>query len=288
MEDPGYPGALHTFKAAGAEIIPVDVDENGAVVPPEDCPAKLAFLTPSHQYPLGVTMTVERRQAWIDWAERHDAWIVEDDFDSEYRYSGTPQPAMQGLSRSNRVIYAGTFSKTLFPSLRIGFLVLPQELVGPFRRARAAIDGFPAILEQAVLADFIEEGHFGRHVRRMRTIYEERRNVMVESVRRHLSGRMEIGTCDSGMHAVGWLADDRSEEAVCAAAASVGVHMRPLNTCCVRPYGRRGVLLGFATTTTNDIREAVRKLASVLRSEKSHPGVWDEAAAERAWAVGGD
>jgi len=289
MEDPGYPGALHTFKAAGAEIIPLDVDEAGAVVPPEDCPAKLAFLTPSHQYPLGVTMPLDRRQAWLDWAERHDAWIVEDDFDSEYRYSGTPQPAMQGLARGQRVIYAGTFSKTLFPSLRIGFLVLPPELVGPFRRARAVIDGFPAILEQAVLANFIEQGHFGRHVRRMRTIYEERRSVMVESVTRYLGGRLEIGASDSGMHVVGWLPEGYSEEGACAAAASVGVHMRPLSTCCVRPFGRPGVILGFATTTANDIRDAVRKLAAVLHSDVSAAGKdWDRAEAERTWAIGGD
>ncbi len=288
MEDPGYPGALHTFQAAGAEIIPVDVDEQGAVVPPDNCPAKMAFLTPSHQYPLGVTMPLARRQAWLDWAESHDAWIVEDDFDSEYRYAGTPQPAMQGLQRCGRVIYAGTFSKTLFPSLRIGFLVLPQELVDAFRRARSVIDGFPAVLEQAVLADFIEEGHFGRHVRRMRTIYQERRDVLMQAAGRQLRGRMEIAPCDSGMHAIGWLPNGVSEEAVCAAAASVGVHMRPLSTCCVRPFARRGVLLGFATTTTSDIREAVGKLARVLRADPSNVGTWDEAEAERQWAVGGD
>ena len=287
MEDPGYPGARYTLQAAGAELIPVDIDHSGAVVPPNDCPAKLVFLTPSHQFPLGMTMPLERRTAWLQWAERNRAWIVEDDFDSEYRYAGHPQPAMQGLDRAGRVIYAGTFSKTLFPALRIGFLVLPEQLVTPFRRARSIIDGFPAILQQAVLADFIDSGHFGRHVRKMRAIYEERRSALFESAAEHLARRLELAPCHSGMHTVGWLAGPESEQAICDAAASVGIYMRPVSSCCIRPMNRAGVLLGFATTRPADIRNAVWRLADVLqhRSWTSSPPVLSP---EAEWSLAGD
>jgi len=173
VEDPGYPGARIALQAAGARLARLPIDAEGANISSitgRVTGARLIVVTPSHQFPLGVTMSVTRRLALLDFANRSGAWIMEDDYDSEYRYRGKPLPSLQGLDRTGRVIYMGTFSKTLFPSLRLGFLVLPHDLVEYFRRARSATDGHSPITEQAVLADFITEGHYARHIRRMRGI----------------------------------------------------------------------------------------------------------------------
>ena len=180
---------------AGARLVPVPVDGEGLDVAAgiaRSPQARAAYVTPSHQYPLGMTMSASRRLQLLDWAQRSGAWIIEDDYDSEYRYESLPVAALQGLDRDSRVIYIGTFSKVLFPALRLGYIVIPADLVGRFAAVREAMDIFPPTLYQAVLADFLGEGHFGRHIRRMRLLYRERRAALVdgppEGARRRAAG----------------------------------------------------------------------------------------------------
>ena len=267
IEDPGYPGARAALSAAGATLVPMPVDADGADVTRRAARARnarLVFVTPSHQYPLGVTLSLRRRLALIEWANANGAWIVEDDYDSEFRYRKKPLPSLQGLDPAGRVIYLGTFSKTLFPSLRLGFVVLPPELVDPFRRARAVVDGHSPVSEQAVLAEFIAGGHFARHIRRMRVLYEERQRVLVDAARRELAGRLDVQPLDAGMHLVGWLPDGTDDAAVAERAAERGVYVVPLSRCAAAKPSRPGLLLGYAALTPAQIREGVRKLASVL------------------------
>jgi len=263
VEDPGYLGARSAFRAAGACVVPLPVDVEGADtndVRPVRRRVRLAFVTPSHQYPLGVTMTLERRLALLEWARRQDAFILEDDYDSDYRYRGRPLPSLQGLDNAGRVIYMGSFSKTILPSLRLGFLVLPDELVEPFRRARAVLDGHSPTPYQAVLADFIAEGHFERHIRRMRSLYGERQSVLVEAIHRELNGLIEVSRSDGGMHVVGWLSPGVNDRQVSNVAKANDVYASPLSACAFARLKRGGLLLGFAAFSPKQIREAVRRL----------------------------
>jgi GntR family transcriptional regulator/MocR family aminotransferase len=269
IENPGYPGARVALSAAGASLVALPVDADGADIARRAGRAKnarLVFVTPSHQYPLGVTLSLRRRLALIEWASQRGAWIVEDDYDSEFRYRKKPLPSLQGLDAAGRVIYLGTFSKTLFPSLRLGFVVLPPELVDPFRRARAVVDGHSPVSEQAVLAEFIAGGHFARHIRRMRVLYEERQAVLVDAARRELDGLLDVRPLDGGMHLVGWLPEGADDVLVAERAAERGVYAVPLSRCSVGKAARPGLLLGYAALTPPQIREGVRRLASVLRT----------------------
>jgi len=267
LEDPGYPGAQVALRAAGAKLVRLPVDAEGANIHAvaRDVKAQVAFVTPSHHFPLGVTMSIARRLALLEWAERRGAWILEDDYDSEYRYRGKPLPSLQGLDPAGRVLYIGSFSKTMFPSLRLGFLVLPTELVEAFRRARSVIDGHSPMTEQAVLADFISDGHFARHIRRMRALYAERQSALVEAAGRELGGLLEVQPADGGMHLVGWLPDGTDDVRASQRAQAGGVLVRPLSSCSVAKLRRGGLLLGYAALTVSQIREGVRKLAEALR-----------------------
>lgn len=268
LEDPGYPGARAALEAAGARLIRLPVDMQGANIHAIKEPVssvRLIFVTPSHQFPLGVTMNVARRLALLDRANRWRAWILEDDYDSEYRYRGKPLPSLQGLDRTGRVIYMGSFSKTLFPSLRLGFLVLPQDLVESFRHARSITDGHSPLTEQAVLADFIAEGHFARHIRRMRALYQERQSVLVEAIRQELSGLLEAQSSDGGMHVVGWLPKGVHDVVASQRAAACDVFARPLSSCSIGKVRQGGLLLGYAALKPNQIREGVQKLAVALQ-----------------------
>jgi GntR family transcriptional regulator/MocR family aminotransferase len=202
VEEPGYPGARQPFSAAGAGLRAVAVDAEGlevASIPPA---ARLAYVTPSHQFPLGVSLSLARRLELLAWARARRAAVIEDDYDSEFRYGGAPLPALQGLGDASRVVYVGTFSNAMFPGLRIGYLVLPRALVEPFVRAKWYADRQTASLEQAALADFIREGHFEQHVRRMRRVYKGRREALLEALARHLGLRATIVGDAAGMHVV--------------------------------------------------------------------------------------
>ena len=206
IEDPCYQEVKNTFAAAGAKLIFVPVDNDGlnvAKIPECAEKPKLVYVTPSHQYPLGVTMSLPRRLALIEWAKLNNAWIIEDDYNSEFRYAGRPLSSLQGLDTAGRVIYVGTFSKTIFPSLRIGCAVIPPELIDVFTSARALNDVQSPAIDQAILTEFIAEGHFARHIRRMRKLYERRQQILIKECEKHLNGLLEVKKADAGMHLVG-------------------------------------------------------------------------------------
>ena len=208
VEEPGYPGLRSALLGAGVRPRPVPVDGEGMDIAAGEAAApeaRMACVVPSHQYPLGVTMSLGRRLALLDWAARNDAWVLEDDYDSEYRYGGRPLAALQGLDQRDRVLYVGTFSRVLFPALRLAYLVVPPDLVGPFRAARAALDNHPPALAQPVLAAFMAEGRFAAHVRRMRRLYAARQRALLAAAEKHLDGLLTLGADESGMHLVAHL-----------------------------------------------------------------------------------
>ena len=266
VEDPGYPGARGALLAAGARLMPVPVDAEGLSVEAGralSSGARLAVVTPSHQFPTGVTMSLPRRLALLEWAAEAQSWIVEDDYDSEYRYSGRPLEALQGLDSSGHVIYVGTFSKVLFPSLRLGYLIAPPEALGGFLAARHFIDVHPPLLDQMALADFIAEGHFARHVRKMRLIYLERRNALVDALARELGDTLEVTSPEAGLHLAAWLPAGVSARAVSRLAATHGLRILPISRADTQQ--REGLLFGFASDSPAALRAGARTLARALR-----------------------
>ena len=268
MEDPGYNGARIALLAGSADLAPVPVDGEGLMVEQGRrlAPlARLAYVSPSHQFPLGVTMSASRRLELLRWAAETGAWILEDDYDSEFRYDARPLASLQGMDDGGRVIYVGTFSKTLFPALRLGYLVVPDALVDAFRAARAAADRHSPVVDQAVLADFLTEGHFARHVRRMRRLYAERQDALIRAIRERLEGRLDVSPSAAGMHLVAWLGPGEDDARVSARALELGVETPPLSRYAVRPPPRGGLLLGWAGYPPAAIREGIGRLAGALR-----------------------
>jgi len=271
IEEPGYPGVRATLLAAGARLIPVPVDEEGINVQAgvaRAADARLVYVTPSHQFPLGCTMTLARRLELLNWSRCTRAWILEDDYDSEYRYSSRPIPALQGLAAQDQVIYVGTFSKVLFPSLRLGYLVVPSALVDVFTAARTIATGTLPLIEQAVLTEFITEGHFGRHLRRMRTLYQERRAVLLDAAKRDLPGLLDVQVTDAGLRAIGWLPQGTDDRLAVRCAAAEGVDTAPLSSFYQGSDKRNGLMMGFAAFSEPELRSGVRKLARALRAVK--------------------
>ena len=267
VEEPGYRGAHDVLKMAGARLIPVPVDDEGLDVAAgisRSRKPRAVYVTPSHQYPLGVTMSASRRLQLLDFARQRGAWILEDDYDSEYRYDSLPIAALQGMDRDSRVVYIGTFSKVLFPALRIGYLVIPADLVPRFAAVREAMDIFPPSLPQAVLADFIMEGHFARHLRRMRQLYRERRGVLVDAIERELGSTVRIFGDQAGAHLVATLANRSADHQVAMRAARQGLWVMPLSSCYLERPTRQGLVLGFGGTDVSDITSGVRCLSRVL------------------------
>jgi GntR family transcriptional regulator/MocR family aminotransferase len=268
MEDPGYLGARGALLGAAAHIVPVPVDSEGLIVEAgiARCPdARMVYLTPSHQFPLGVTMSLSRRLAVLDWAKRAGAYILEDDYDSEYRFAGRPLAALQGLDDADCVIYIGTFSKVLFPALRLGYLILPPSLIDPFLAARRFIDIHPPALEQDVLADFIAEGHFGRHLRRMRTLYAERRTTFLTALTELPDIPLDLFASEAGMHCIGWLPPGMEDGLVVRHAAAHDVDVFPLSKFSLEPMPRQGLLLGYAGVDQHHIQTGARRLAAAFR-----------------------
>jgi GntR family transcriptional regulator/MocR family aminotransferase len=269
MEEPGYPGARSALEAAGARLAHVPVDGEGLDVEAGEGlepGARLVYVTPSHQFPLGMMMSLRRRLALLDWAGRAGAWVVEDDYDSEYRYEGRPLASLQGIDSDGRVVYVGTFSKFLFPSLRLGYIVVPPNLVDAFVAARAMAGRHSPTVEQAVLTDFIEEGHFGRHIRRMRTLYRARRAAMLRAIREECSGLLEIEPSDAGLHLTAWLAPGLDDRELVRAAAARGVEARPMSMFYGGEPGRPAVLLGYAAFDEGHIRWGAAQLAAAARA----------------------
>jgi len=268
IEDPAYYGARKAFDAAGLECVPVRVDRQGILVEPilaTPNRAKAVFLTPSHQFPTGATLALDRRLALIEWAAGHQAWIIEDDYDSEFHYAGKPTACVQGLDPNDRTIYIGTFTKSLFPGLRIGYVVLPPQLVQPMTVARTLLDGHTASMAQLTLARFMEGGHFGAHVRTMRGIYAQRLAVLSDLVRRHLSDFVDPRVPIGGLQMPCVLTCEISERAAIEAARRVGVELTGLSALHAAGDGKAGFLMGFAAYTPAELEGAVRKLATALQ-----------------------
>src|SRR5580704_3232218 len=265
MENPGYIGARMVFEALGAKISDVHLDDEGMKVCERNLRGvRLVYVTPGHQFPLGITMTLSRRLELLEWARKSGALIFEDDYDSEYRYSGPPIPALQGFDRSGSVIFAGSFSKVLFPSLRLGYLVIPRELTSLFEAAISLTTRHAPLPEQAVLCGFIAEGHFGRHLRRMREVYAERLSVLLESAREKLAGLLEISAIEAGLQTVGWLREGIDGESATRAAGARNVEVFPLSGYTQGRVAREGLQLGFAAVDAREIRRGVQDLATAL------------------------
>jgi GntR family transcriptional regulator / MocR family aminotransferase len=267
VEEPGYWLARHVLTVVGCPMVPVSVDSEGLDVTEgiKKCrKARAALVAPSHQYPLGVTMSAARRLRLLDWARDVGSWIVEDDYDSEYRYASKPVASLQGIDTASRVIYIGTFSKVLFPSLRVGYVVAPPDLLDLFVSMRHTMDVSPPHLYQAVLTDFISEGHFSRHIRRMRMLYAERRGVLVESLWREFGSFLEVLGDSAGMHVTVRLPQGIKDEDLSIRASETKLWLWPLSSCYITKPAQDGFILGFGSTTVEEIPQAARQLRSVI------------------------
>ena len=267
VEDPGYPGARLAFSGAGANLVHVPVDSDGLVVEigVEMSPdAHVAYVNPSHQYPTGATMSLARRFELLKWASRAGAWVLEDDYDSEYRYTGRPLASLQGLDFENRVIYIGTFSKVLFPALRLGYVIVPPELVDPVISARMLTDLNSSIVEQATLARFFADGHFARHVRRMRVLYQQRQACLIAALQEDLREEISINPSDTGLHTVLWLPPDVNDGGVSGALGARGVFAAAVSAYSFTGGNQRGLVLGYAAFSEDVIRQSAQLIASVV------------------------
>jgi GntR family transcriptional regulator / MocR family aminotransferase len=271
IEDPAYPGITAVLSAFDAVIHRVPVDASGIDVERGialGADARVAFVTPSHQYPLGMPMSMARRVALLRWAQQSGAWIVEDDYDSELRYSGHPFPSLQGLDPS-RVIYLGTMSKVMFPSLRLGYAIAPEPLVDAYAGARSLVDRHSPTADQHVLAAFMKDGHFEAHIRRIRGAYTERRSALIAALKKHLPGWATLQPSDQGMHLVVWLPEEMDDIRVMQDALAEGIVVRALSPMYSRGAARPGLMLGFGGFSVRQLAEAVPKLAAVLTKRRT-------------------
>ncbi|CAM5788217.1 MocR-like pyridoxine biosynthesis transcription factor PdxR [Rhizobacter fulvus] len=268
LEDPGYWGARSVFRALGLKLVPVPVDAEGLAPGPEHLrePPRAMFVSPSHQYPTGALMSHGRRRQLLDYAAVHGVWVVEDDYDSEFRYGARPLPALQGLDEHGRVIYLGTFSKTLFPAMRLAYLVLPPELVDPFARALNELFREGQTLQQAVLARFLAEGHYASHIRKMRAVYSTRHDALIDAIGRHFGRALPVIGGDAGLHLVLGLPDHLDDQAVVQQVLRAGVTTRPLSLYSMRrPAPSKGLLLGYGAVREEEIATNFALLARAVQ-----------------------
>jgi GntR family transcriptional regulator/MocR family aminotransferase len=269
LEEPRYFGAYQIYRAHGAELLPVPVDGEGLMCErlPEP-PPQLVFVTPSHQFPSGAVMSLRRRMELLRYAQRQSCWIVEDDYDSEFRYDVHPLPALRAMDEHDRVIYIGTFSKALLGSLRLGYMVLPSALVGYFKRAKWLADMGSSSIEQAALANFMHSGAFERHLRRASQMLKARRTALIESLRKHAGDRLEINDSHAGMHLVAWLRgmDHAQCQALIEYALTQGLGLHPIATSYFSPPPRPGRLLGYAGLSVAELQAAAGLLGHCLRT----------------------
>lgn len=266
MENPGYIGAKLVFEALGARISAAPIDDQGLQLRPGDEGARLVYVTPAHQFPIGVSMSVARRLELLEAARKSNLVILEDDYDSEFRYSGRPLPALQGLDRHGVVIFAGSFSKVLFPSLRLGYLILPPDLVDRVAAVESITQRHASSFAQAVLCDFMVAGHFARHIRRMRDIYAERLAVLLEAAQARLDGLLEVSQVEAGLQTAGWLRKGITGRSAVKAAAERKVEVGALSDYALGKLEREGLQLGFAAVDTQEIKRGVRDLAIALET----------------------
>lgn len=266
MEEPGYPGARNAFLAAGAKVRGIEVDAEGAL--PASGSARLMYLTPSHHYPTGVTLSLPRRLAWLAWAQRHQSWLIEDDYDSEFHYDERPIPALQGLDRYQRVITLGTFSKSLFPSLRLAWMVVPPALITPLGQARSVLDGHSALLPQAITATFLHQGHFASHLRLMRQLYHSRRNLLLTQITQRLSPWIIPMASGGGLQVTVKLQQNvsKTEAQLTALAAQRGLLLPRLSPLYAGSTAQQGWMLGFAALTPDEIVAGCDTLLALLQA----------------------
>lgn len=268
MEDPGCFEARYVFQAQGAEVLPVPVDDSGMVVeslPVGTVPIKLAYVTPSHQFPTGVVLSLSRRLALLAWAQQSGAIILEDGYNSEFRYDERPIPALQGLTVGDSVIYIGTFSKVLFPALRMGYVVVPERLAPLVVRAKWLGDRQSPLLEQCTLTHFINEGHLDSHIRRMRILYAQRRQILVESIKHELGDRATLMGDNAGMNMMVQFHTHLSDEEIISRAIQNGVKLNSIRACCIKADGEGKFVLGYANLTPEKIQDGVSRLARVFQ-----------------------
>jgi GntR family transcriptional regulator/MocR family aminotransferase len=267
IEDPGFHQARRVFVLAGAKLVPKPLDHNGIVItrsPKESLP-KIIHVTPSHQYPLGMTMSFERRTALLDFARHHDAFVFEDDFYAEFRFTGPPLAALQGMDNSSRVIYAGTMSKILYPSLRLGYIVAPEQLVDSLVKIRSTMDQHSSAIDQATLARFISEGFFLSHVRRMRQLYADRREFFIKEFNKLLADYFILQVPEAGLNFVAWLRRETDFARVARVRSEIGIKPSPLSFYCIQAKLKPAFVFGFAAWTPAQIRESLLRLASALK-----------------------
>ena len=268
IEDPGFYQARRAFVFAGGKVVPRPVDREGLVIGKlsRELPPKIIYVTPSHQFPLGMTMSLARRRELIDFAHKHDAYIFEDDHNSEFRFTGPPLPCLQGMDDAGRVIYAGTMSKILFPSLRIGFLLVPEQLIDAIIRIRAVIDQHSSPIDQATLARFISEGYFLSHIRRMRKLYADRRDFFIEEFNKSLGKYFRLQIPEAGLHFVAWLRRNGDLPMITEACKEIGIRPSPLSSCFISAEVKPALTFGFAAWSKAQIREGLAKFAFALKA----------------------
>ena len=266
IEDPGFYQARRVFGFAGAKVVPRPVDREGLVIgnPSEKSSPKIIYVTPSHQFPFGMTMSLARRTALIDFARENDAYIFEDDHNSEFRFTGPPLPCLQGLDNCGRVIYAGTFSKILYPSLRLGCILAPEKLVEPMIKIRAVMDQHSPAIDQATMARFLTEGFFLSHIKRMRKLYSDRRDFFVEQFNKLLDKYFRLEIPEAGLHFVAWLRRKDELPAIMRVCSEIGIRPKPLSWCFIKAKLDPALTFGFAAWSRAQIREGLSKFASAL------------------------
>jgi len=269
LEEPGFPGARGAIAATGAMIAPIPVDRAGIrvdAIEAMDAAPRLVYVSPSHQFPLGGRLALERRLALLAWATRHDAWIIEDDYDSEFCYRGVPLTALRGLDEHDRVVYLGSFNKTVFSGLRLGYAVVPRRLRSAFLGLRVHVDLHPPLITQLVMTEFLAEGHFARHVRRMRGVFRARHDLLLQLGRSELAGLLDLQPDETGLRVLGFLPDGVSDRMAARAAAAQRVELLPLSQFYVGSCPRPGLVLGFGAADENGIRAGLQRLKAGLRA----------------------
>jgi GntR family transcriptional regulator / MocR family aminotransferase len=266
IEDPGFYQARRAFGFAGGTVVPRPVDREGIVIgrPAKGRSPKIIYVTPSHQFPLGMTMSLARRTALIEFARERDAYLFEDDHNSEFRFTGPPLPCLQGLDNSGRVIYAGTMSKILYPSLRLGYILAPEPLIDPMIKIRAVMDQHSSAIDQATLARFLSEGFFLSHIKRMRKLYSDRREFFIEQFNRLLSKHFDLQIPEAGLHFVAWLRRKSDLPIISQVCKEIGIRPSPLSSCFMKAEMNPALTFGFAAWTRAQIREGLQKFASAL------------------------
>jgi len=268
IEDPGFYQARRTFGFAGATVVPRPVDREGITIgrPSKERSPKIIYVTPSHQFPLGMTMSLARRTALIDFARTCDAYIFEDDHNSEFRYTGPPLPCLQGLDSVGRVIYSGTMSKILYPSLRLGYIVPPHQLVEPMIKIRAVMDQHSPAIDQATLARFLTEGFFLTHIKRMRKLYSDRRDFFIEQFNKFLGKYFILEIPEAGLHFVAWVRQKEHMPMITRVCTDIGIRPSPLSSCFMKVEPKPALTFGFAAWSRAQIREGLSKFAAALNS----------------------